>query len=88
LFDLKVFRRQVPSTLPKKRVQQQTVEQFHTADKDQLPSARAKTYLLTMLPEAAGDHVFNSGGKQEWEIQRDTSTIFAIYGRYFVFFFY
>jgi hypothetical protein len=34
-----------------------------------------------MLPEAGGNHIFNSGGKQEWEIQRNTDTTFAIYGK-------
>ena len=34
-----------------------------------------------MLPVHKGDHIFNSGGEQEWEIQRDTDTQFAIYGK-------
>jgi hypothetical protein len=33
-----------------------------------------------MLPVAKGDHLFNSGGEQEWEIMRDTNVQFAIYG--------
>jgi hypothetical protein len=33
-----------------------------------------------MLPEAKGDHLYNSGGKQEWEIQRNTDTTFTVYG--------
>jgi hypothetical protein len=34
-----------------------------------------------MLPEAKGDQVFNSGGQQEWQIQKNTDTTFAIYGK-------
>jgi hypothetical protein len=33
-----------------------------------------------MLPVAKGDHLFNSGGDQEWEIERAKDTEFAIYG--------
>jgi len=79
---LKVSRRQVQTILDKIRNPREKEEKFHKADKDQLPSARTQTYLLTMLPDAKGDHLFNSGGKQEWEIQRNTDTIFAIYGMY------
>ena len=73
----KVFQRQIQSKPLKKKSQ----PKFHTADKDQLPSNRSRTYLLTMLPVHKGDHIFNSGGEQEWEIQRDTDTQFAIYGK-------
>ena len=74
---LKVFRKQIRS----KPVKKKTEQKFHTADKDQLPSNRSRTYLLTMLPVHKGDHMFNSGGEQEWEIQRDKATQFAIYGK-------
>lgn len=33
-----------------------------------------------MLPESAGDFVFKGGQQQEWEIQRNKDTTFAIYG--------
>jgi hypothetical protein len=33
-----------------------------------------------MFPVAKGHHVFNGEGQQEWEIQRDTTIQFAIYG--------
>ena len=65
----------------KKRQDPHGEEKFHKADKDQLPSQRSPTYLLTMLPVAQGDHVFNSDGQQEWEIKRDSDTKFAIYGK-------
>lgn len=55
--------------------------EFHQADQHELPSERSATYILTMLPVAKGNHVFNGQGEQEWEIQRDTSVLFAIYGR-------
>ena len=55
-------------------------ERFQTLDKQQIPSVNSRTYLLTMFPVAKGDHIFNSHGEQEWEIQRDTDTKFAIYG--------
>ncbi|CAF0976819.1 unnamed protein product [Rotaria sordida] len=72
-------RQKVETTSVNKRSREQN-EKFHTADEDHLPSTRTQTYLLTMLPVAKGDHLFNSGGEQEWEIQRDTDTQFAIYG--------
>lgn len=56
-------------------------EKFHKADEDQLPSARAMTYLVTMLPVTEGDHAYNRAGKQEWEIQRETDTQFLILGK-------
>ncbi|CAF0973748.1 unnamed protein product [Rotaria sp. Silwood1] len=55
-------------------------EEFHTADQHQLPSERSQTYLLTMLPVAKGDYVFNGEGDQEWEIQGNTDAQFTIYG--------
>ncbi|CAF2320775.1 unnamed protein product [Rotaria sp. Silwood2] len=72
-------RQKVQVTSITKRSREQD-EKFHKADKDQLPSKHTQTYLLTMLPVAKGDHVFNSDGEQEWEVQRDTPTQFAIYG--------
>lgn len=55
-------------------------ERFHTADEHDLPSEHSRTFLLTMLPVDKGDHVFNGEGEQEWEIQKDTTIKFAIYG--------
>ncbi|CAF1141906.1 unnamed protein product [Rotaria sordida] len=55
-------------------------EKFHTADEHKLPSERSRTYLLTMLPVAKGDYVFNGEGEREWEIQGNTNAEFAIYG--------
>jgi hypothetical protein len=57
-----------------------TEEKFHTADKHQLPSERSQTYLLTMFPVDKGHHIFNDQGEQEWQIQRDKSIKFVIYG--------
>ena len=74
-----MYRRQVVSRPARNRTAPAKKE-FHSPDRNELPSARSKTYLLTMLPVAQGDHVFNSGGEQEWEIQRNTDTKFAIYG--------
>ena len=74
--------RQVQPTIGKTRDPRKK-EEFRKADKDQLPAKDAKTYLLTMLPEAKGDHKFNNHGQQEWEIERDTDTKFAIYGMSF-----
>ncbi|CAF0803215.1 unnamed protein product [Adineta ricciae] len=74
-----VYRRQVV-TRPARNRTAQSKKEFHSPDRNELPSIRAKTYLLTMLPVAQGDHVFNSGGEQEWEIQRNTDVKFAIYG--------
>ncbi len=76
---MKVSTRQVQTTVTRKKTSSQKEEKFHKPDKDQLPPS-TKTYILTMLPEAGGDHVFNSGGKQEWEVQGNTDTTFAIYG--------
>jgi hypothetical protein len=39
-----------------------------------------RTYVLTMLPLAKGEHVFNANGEQEWQIQQDTDVHFAVYG--------
>ena len=75
LLFLQAPRRQTPKVNAKKNVE------FHQADQHELPSERSATYILTMLPVAKGDHVFNGQGEQEWEIQRDTSVLFAIYGR-------
>lgn len=57
-------------------------EKFYTADKYPLQSERSKTYLLTMLPVSKGDYIFNAEGDQEWQIQRNSETKFAIYGTY------
>jgi hypothetical protein len=75
-----VDRRQIQAALAKTRNTQKKEEKFHKADQNQLPSARTQTYILTMLPEAKGNHLYNSGGKQEWEIQRNTDTTFTVYG--------
>jgi hypothetical protein len=80
LFLFKVSRRQIESPSVKNRFSQENEKKYHKPDKDQLPSAKTQTYLLTMFPVAKGDHVFNRGGEQEWEILRDTDTKFAIYG--------
>ena len=78
-FDWQVYRRQVVRE-PTRNQTAQSKKEFHSPDRNELPSTRTKTYLLTMLPVAQGDHVFNSGGEQEWEIQRNTDVKFAIYG--------
>ena len=74
-----VSSRQVQPTVGKTRTPKKK-ETFHKADKDQLPAKHTETYILTMLPQAKGDTVFNRDGEQEWEIQKNTDTIFAIYG--------
>jgi hypothetical protein len=79
-FLFKVFKRQIQPTRTKETNPKQQAEKFQKPDKDQSPSDRSSTYLLTMLPVAKGDHLFNSGGEQEWEIMRDTNVQFAIYG--------
>ncbi|CAF1462085.1 unnamed protein product [Adineta steineri] len=76
--DNQVSRRDVV-TKSTKRKNQQRKEQYHAADQHQLPLS-SKTYILTMVPVAKGDHVFNSEGEQEWEVQKTTDTEFAIYG--------
>jgi hypothetical protein len=78
-FLFKVYRRQVQTT-PTKRKNSQRKEKFHTADKDQLPSTRTGTYILTMLPVAKGGHEFNGAGEQEWEVPKFTDIKFAVYG--------
>lgn len=78
-FFLKVSRRQVgTATLAKQRNPHQKQE-FVDADKHQLPLHK-ETYILTMLPEDAGDHAYNKEGNHEWEVQANKDTVFAIYG--------
>jgi hypothetical protein len=74
-----VSTRQLQATIGRKRDPKKK-EKFIDAGEDELPPKNIKTYLLTMLPEAKGDQVFNSGGQQEWQIQKNTDTTFAIYG--------
>lgn len=76
----KVSLRQVQATIGRTRDPKKK-EKFIDAGEDELPPKNTKTYLLTMLPEAKGDQVFNSGGQQEWQIQKNTDTTFAIYGK-------
>ena len=55
-------------------------EKFYQANKHQLPSEKGEAYILTMFPDAKGDHTFNSAGEKEWQIQKNTDTTFVIYG--------
>ncbi|CAM4897569.1 unnamed protein product [Rotaria socialis] len=56
-------------------------EKLHAGKRYQLSSESSKTNLLTMFPVAKGNYVFNGEGEQEWQIQRNTNTQFAIYGK-------
>lgn len=40
-----------------------------------------KTFVSMMLPVQKGEHLFNRHGDDEWEIQRDSNVLFAIYGQ-------
>ena len=40
-----------------------------------------KTFVSMMLPVEKGEHLFNRHGDDEWEIQRDSKVLFAIYGQ-------
>lgn len=74
-----VFPRQIQATSANRRNSKKK-EQFFQANKDQLPSEKSKTYILTMFPEGQGEHVFNSAGEKEWQIQKNTDTTFVVYG--------
>lgn len=75
-----VFPRQIQATSTNRRNSKKK-EQFFQANKDQLPSEKSNnTYILTMFPEGQGEHVFNSAGEKEWQIQKDTDTTFVVYG--------
>ena len=74
-----VFPRQIQETSTNRRNSKKK-EQFFQANKDQLPSEKSKTYILTMFPEGHGEHVFNSAGEKEWQIPKNTDTTFVVYG--------
>lgn len=73
-----VFRRQKPDGLKNKSKKPE--KEYLVPDKDQLPVPHKGTYILMMLPVEQGDYVFNHFGEQEWQIDADQTTKFAIYG--------
>lgn len=77
---VKIFRRQYNTQTRTSKINKGK-EKFHPADQDQLPSKTTKSYLLTMIPIDKGGHIFNSNNEEEWEIQKNTDTVFSVYGR-------
>jgi len=57
-----------------------TKQNVNSADKNVLSSKSTTTYLLTMFPIGKGGHTFNGNDEEEWEIQKDTDTVFVVYG--------
>ena len=49
-------------------------------NKNSLILTRSTRYLSTMVPMVKGDHIFNSAGEQEWQIDNDVDVEFSVYG--------